>query len=299
MQLFRKTSLSRPEGEAGKTWPAIAMGFFVAFGGVLFGYGILFMPYWQKLFSTGYMDSDGNPNITTSQESTLLGVILQTIATAIPMFIAGRFFASIGVCMISAMIPLYQSETAPKWIRGVIIGAYQWAITIGLLLAAVINNTTSMRNNTGSYRIPVAVQFAWSLFLCFGMLVLPKPPRFLIMKDQLEKAACSLGESAAELAEIQASYNYEKSLGEASWLDCFRPPLLKRQCTGMAIQALQQLSSELHFYYCTKYFQNSGISSGFVISMITSAINVASTIPGMYTIDRWGRRPLLLWNTRL
>lgn len=49
------------------------------------------------------------------------------------------------------------------------------------------------------------------------------------------------------------------------------------------------------FYYGTKYFQNSGVSSGFVISMITSAINVASTIPGMYFIDRWGRRPLLLW----
>ncbi|EWZ46238.1 MFS transporter, SP family, sugar:H+ symporter [Fusarium oxysporum Fo47] len=116
------------------------------------------------------------------------------------MFIAGRFFADIGVGigvgMASAMIPLYQSETVPKWIRGVIIGVYQWAITIGLLLAAVVNNTTSMRNNTGSYRIPVAVQFAWSLVLCFGMLVLPKLPRFLIKKDQLEKAACSLGEPA-------------------------------------------------------------------------------------------------------
>jgi hypothetical protein len=40
MDFFRKASLSRPEGEAGKTWPAIAMGFFVAFGGVLFGYGM-------------------------------------------------------------------------------------------------------------------------------------------------------------------------------------------------------------------------------------------------------------------
>lgn len=49
------------------------------------------------------------------------------------------------------------------------------------------------------------------------------------------------------------------------------------------------------FYYGTKYFQNSGVSSGFVISMITSAINVASTVPGMYAIDKWGRRPLLLW----
>ncbi|EGU78710.1 hypothetical protein FOXB_10781 [Fusarium oxysporum f. sp. conglutinans Fo5176] len=126
------------------------------------------------------------------------------------MLIAGRFFAGIGVGMISAMIPLYQSETAPKCIRGVIIGAYQWAITIGLLLAAVINNTTTRE----------------------GCLLSRRIRRLPSDHPALE----------AELAEIQASYNYEKSLGEAFWLDCFRPPLLKHQCTGMAIQALQQLS---------------------------------------------------------
>ncbi|KAL6365760.1 hypothetical protein LRP88_00335 [Fusarium phalaenopsidis] len=328
MGIFRKASLSRPEGEAGKTWPAIAMGFFVAFGGVLFGYdtgtisGILAMPYWQRLFSTGYVDPNGEPNITTAQESTIvsilsagtffgalstalfsdylgrrpgliiacwifnLGVVLQTIATAIPMFSAGRFFAGFGVGLVSATIPLYQSETAPKWIRGAIVGAYQ--------------------NDTGSYRIPVAVQFAWSLVLFFGMLVLPETPRFLIKKNQPEKAALWLGRirrlpsdhpaAQAELAEIQASHEYEKSLGQVSYLDCFRLPLLKRQLTGMAIQALQQLSGvNFVFYYGTKYFQNSGISNGFIISMVTSAINVASTVPGMYAIDRWGRRPLLLW----
>ena len=48
------------------------------------------------------------------------GVILQTAATAIPMFVAGRFFAGYGVGMISASIPLYQSETSPKWIRGTV-----------------------------------------------------------------------------------------------------------------------------------------------------------------------------------
>ncbi|RKK66958.1 hypothetical protein BFJ69_g14929 [Fusarium oxysporum] len=106
------------------------------------------------------------------------------------MLIAGRFFAGIGVGMISTMIPLYQS--------------------------------------------------------------LSISPKLLPNGSELEKAACSLGRIRrlpsdhpaveAELAEIQTSYNHEKSLGEASWLDCFRPPLLKRQYTGMAIQALQQLS---------------------------------------------------------
>jgi len=348
MNTLRRASLTKPHGEEGKTWPAIAMGFFVAFGGVLFGYdtgtisGILAMPYWQRLFSTGFVDTDGNKNITTSQESAIvsilsggtffgalaspfltdylgrrpgllistwvfnLGVILQTAATSIPLFLAGRFFAGFGVGLISAMIPLYQSETAPKWIRGAIVGAYQWAITIGLLLAAVVNNATSKRNDTGSYRIPIAVQFGWSLILFGGMLLLPETPRFLIKKNRPEDASRALGRIRRlpadhpaiqhEIAEIRANHDFEASLGKSSYLDCFRPPILKRQATGMLLQALQQLTGiNFIFYYGTKYFQNSGVSSGFVISMITSAINVCSTVPGMYAIDKWGRRPLLFW----
>ncbi|KAK4151366.1 high-affinity glucose transporter RGT2 [Chaetomidium leptoderma] len=348
MGVLKSLSLSKPETVAGKTWPSIAVGLFVAFGGVLFGYdtgtisGILAMPYWQRLFSTGYIDADGNPNITASQESAIvsilsagtffgalsspfladsvgrrrgllistwvfnLGVVLHTVATSIPLFLAGRFFAGLGVGLISAMVPLYQSETAPKWIRGFIVGAYQWAITIGLLIAAVVNNATSKRDDTGSYRIPVAIQLAWSLILFVGLLVLPETPRYLIKRDNAEKAALALSRLrrlpvdheaiAVELAEVRASHEAEMAVGAGSYLDCFRPPILKRQLTGMGLQALQQLTGiNFIFYYGTKYFQNSGVSSGFVVSMITSAINVASTVPGMYAVDKWGRRPLLLF----
>ncbi|KAK3308396.1 high-affinity glucose transporter RGT2 [Chaetomium strumarium] len=348
MSFLKTLTLSGPENVAGRTWPAIVVGMFVAFGGVLFGYdtgtisGILAMPYWQRLFSTGYIDAEGNPNVTPSQESAIvsilsagtffgalssplladrvgrrlglmistwvfnLGVVLHTAATAIPMFLAGRFFAGFGVGLISAMIPLYQSETAPKWIRGFIVSAYQWAITIGLLLAAIVNNATARRNDSGSYRIPIAVQLAWSLILFLGLLFLPETPRYLIKKDNAEKAAQSLSRLrrlpidheavVAELAEVRAIHDFEMTMGQGSYLDCVRPPMLKRQLTGMGVQALQQLTGiNFIFYYGTKYFQNSGVSSGFVISMITSSINVASTIPGMYAVDKWGRRPLLLW----
>lgn len=63
---------------------------------------------------------------------------------------------------------MYQSETAPKWIRGTIVGTYQLAITIGLFLAAIVNNATQNRNDSGSYRIPIAIQFAWSIILVVG-----------------------------------------------------------------------------------------------------------------------------------
>jgi sugar porter (SP) family MFS transporter len=222
------------------------------------------------------------------------------------MFIAGRFFAGFGVGMVSALIPLYQSETAPKWIRGVIVGSYQFAITIGLLLAAIVDNATKDRQDTGSYRIPIAVQFAWSLVLIIGMLILPETPRFLIKQDKPEKAAKSLAkirrlpiDHAAiqdELGEIQANHEYELSLGKSSYIDCFRGKVLKRLLTGCLLQALQQLTGiNFIFYYGTQFFKNTGITNPFVISMITSAVNVTSTLPGLYAIDKWGRRPLLFW----
>ncbi|KAH8646621.1 glucose transporter-like protein [Xylariales sp. PMI_506] len=345
---LRRLSLHKPAEEAGKSWPAIVIGLFVAFGGVLFGYdtgtiaGILAMDYWQNLFSTGYRNTKGHLDVSPSQSSAIvsilsagtffgslaspvfsdnlgrrlaliisslvfvLGVILQTAAMALPIFLAGRFFAGLGVGLLSASVPLYQSETAPKWIRGAIVGAYQLAITIGLLLAAIVDYSTQNRQDTGSYRIPIAVQFAWAIILITGMIFLPETPRYLIMKGHPEKAARALGrlrripaDSPAvmtELKEIQANHDFEMSIGRASYVDCFRGQMLKRQLTGMGLQALQQLTGiNFIFYYGTQYFKNSGISNAFAIQMITSCINVVSTIPGLYAIDKLGRRPLLLW----
>jgi len=65
-------------------------------------------------------------------------------------------------------VPMYQSETSPKWIRGTIVGAYQLAITIGLFLASIVNNATKDRDDSGSYRIPIAIQFLWSIILVVG-----------------------------------------------------------------------------------------------------------------------------------
>jgi MFS transporter, SP family, sugar:H+ symporter len=137
--------LKKPEHVAGSAAPAIIIGCFVAFGGVLFGYdtgtigGILGMKYWRKLFSTGYINpKDNYPDVTASQSSEIVsilsagtffgalasapiadrlgrrigmmvdtviftvGVVLQTIATDIPVFVAGRFFAGFGVGLLSA-----------------------------------------------------------------------------------------------------------------------------------------------------------------------------------------------------
>lgn len=206
----------------------------------------------------------------------------------------------------TTIVPLYQSETAPKWIRGVIVGAYQLAITIGLLLASIVNNATQHRQDTGSYRIPIAIQFAWSIILVVGMLILPETPRYMVKQKNLPAAIKNLAkirrlqeDSPAvleEIAEIQANHEYELSLGETSYADCFKGNLLKRLLTGCCLQGLQQLTGiNFIFYYGTQFFKNSGFDNSFTISLITNCVNVVSTLPGLYAIEKWGRRPVLFW----
>jgi len=180
-----------------------------------------------------------------------LGVALQTAATEQTMFILGRLFAGFGVGLISAQVPMYQSETLPKWIRGAVVGCYQLCITIGLFLASIVSYATKNRTDSGSYRIPLAIQFAWGLILCGGLLFLPETPRYLIKVGKDTKALKALvwlrrlpendPHVLAELEDIKASYEYEKSLGSASYAECFRGNMGKRTLTGITLQSLQQL----------------------------------------------------------
>jgi SP family sugar:H+ symporter-like MFS transporter len=138
------------------------------------------------------------------------------------------------------------------------------------------------------------------------MLILPETPRYLIKKGKMEEAARSLSRLRRlpvddpslldELAEIKANHDFEMALGQPSYIDCFRGTLGKRQLTGCALQALQQLTGvNFIFYYGTQFFKNSGIHRPFVISMITNVVNVLSTFPGLYLVEKWGRRRLLLF----
>ena len=192
--------------------------------------------------------------------------------------------------------------------RGAVVSGYQWAITIGLLLAAVVNNATKDGTTHAAWRIPITIQFIWGFILTVGMILLPESPRWLIKKERDEDAARALSrlislppdhpELQAELQEIRYSFQQEKELGESSYIDCFRPghnKILLRTLTGIFIQAWQQLTGiNFIFYYGTVFFKNSGIQNPFLITIATSIINVFMTLPGMWGVERFGRRRLLL-----
>jgi len=332
--------LNKPADEPGAAWPGIMVGLFASFAGILYGYdtgtiaGIQEMPYWIKEFndpdqdrialivsilsvgtfvgalSAGYVSDFLGRRwgiIISAMIPFNLGVALQTAATEQTMFILGRLFAGLGVGLVSAQIPMYQSETLPKWIRGAVVGCYQLCITIGLFIAAIVSYATQDRTDSGSYRIPLAVQFAWALILSGGLLFLPETPRWLVKAGKDQKAVKSLvflrrleaddPHVLAELEEIQANYEYEKSLGSASYIECFRGNMGKRTITGITLQSLQQLVGiNFIIYYGTSYFSENveQLPDAFILQVIINLVNVFMTLPGLYAIDRFGRRPVLL-----
>ncbi|PPQ69775.1 hypothetical protein CVT25_009759 [Psilocybe cyanescens] len=255
-----------------------------------------------------------------------IGIAMQTAATQMSLFVVGRVFAGLGVGLVSVLVPMYQSEwwapinvcpiclilthqtSSPKWIRGAVVSTYQWAITIGILLAAIVNNSTKDFEKKSAYQIPIALQFAWAGILAFGMFFLPESPRWLIKRGRDADAAVSLSrltgasqnspEVESELEEIRQNYEEEKALGESTYADCFKfskNKIALRTLSGIFIQAWQQLTGiNFIFYYGTTFFKNSGINNPFTISIVTGVVNVVMTLPGIWGIERFGRRRLLL-----
>jgi sugar porter (SP) family MFS transporter len=193
-----------------------------------------------------------------------VGVALQLRASGVELLVLGRLVSGLGLGGVSTAVVLYLSEIAPKAVRGTLVSVYQFAINLGLLLAACIGHASKNLTTSASYRIPIAVQFAWSLTLGLGLCFFPESPRYYVKRMQLRRARDALARIrgqprtsdyiAAELAEITANYEYERKLTNTTWLDCFRGGLSLRAnggrvVVGTALQMFQQWTG-VNFIFC-------------------------------------------------
>ncbi|KAK4251781.1 general substrate transporter [Corynascus novoguineensis] len=305
--------------------------------------GILAMETFKNDFTTGYVDEEKNPGLYPSEISLIVamlsagtatgalvsapigdcwgrrlslifaigvfcaGAIIQVCATNVALLVVGRTLAGIGVGIVSVLVPLYQSEMAPKWIRGTLVCAYQLSITAGLLAAATVNILTYQLPSAAAYRIPIGLQLTWALVLALGLLILPETPRYLVKRGLKDAAALSLSRLRRldithpalieELAEIEANHEYEMALGPDTYKDIIfgEPHLGRRTLTGCGLQMLQQLTGvNFIMYYGTTFFNGAGVDNPFTISLIMQVINLVSTFPGLFVVESWGRRKLLI-----
>lgn len=147
------------------------------------------------------------------------------------------------------------SEVAPKAVRGAIVSGYQFFITVGLMLAAVVDQGTHNITNSGSYRIAMSLQWIWAIILATGLFLLPESPRHYVKQGRYDDAKRSLGKLRGqpvesdyikyELNELIANYDYETKHMRSSWIDCFTGGWtpsgnLRRVVLGMALQMMQQ-----------------------------------------------------------
>jgi sugar porter (SP) family MFS transporter len=238
--------------------------------------------------------------------------------TGLGLIVAGRLVAGVGVGFESAIVILYMSEICPRKVRGALVAGYQFCITVGIMLASIVDYAVKNRTDSGSFRIPIGIQFAWGLILGGGLLFLPDSPRFFVKRGRVEKARASLARLRgqppdseyveAELAEIIANEEYERSLIPAGswingWMNCFKGSVfksnsnLRKTILGTSLQMMQQWTGvNFIFYYSTPFLQSTGaISNTFLISLIFTLVNVCSTPISFYTVEKFGRRFLLLW----
>jgi SP family sugar:H+ symporter-like MFS transporter len=275
--------------------------------------------FFGALFSGDFADWIGRrTTIILSCFVFCIGVALQIASEDFKLLSAGRAIAGLGVGGVSCTIILYMSEIAPRRVRGALVSGYQFCITVGLLLASVVCYATKDRRDSSSYRIPIAIQALWAIILAVGLFVLPESPRYWVKRGNIEAATKCLARLRGqtwnsptiqqELSEIVANHEYElQQIPEGSylgsWMNCFRGNLrtpssnVRRTVLGTSLQMMQQWTGvNFVFYFGTTFFQSLGtISNPFLISLVTTLVNVCSTPVSFYTIERFGRRPLLIW----
>lgn len=184
-----------------------------------------------------------------------IGVAIQVAALTVGALVAGRFVAGLGVGGVSSTVILYVSEISPRRVRGLLVSVYQWAITIGLLLASGVDQGCKDLDTASSYRIPIGLQFIWAAILACGLFFLPESPRYYVRCGRMDDALRSLervrGQPGsniaiqAELAEIKANFEYEKQIASTSWSDCFKGGFsargnFRRVLAGTCLQMFQQ-----------------------------------------------------------
>ncbi|EXJ85317.1 MFS transporter, SP family, sugar:H+ symporter [Capronia epimyces CBS 606.96] len=218
----------------------------------------------------------------------------------------GRIIAGFAIGGMSVMVPAYQGESSPRHVRGAIVCCYQLFITIGILIANLINFGTERLHSTASWRIPMGIGFLFAIVLGFGILFFPETPRHQYRHGDIDNATTSIAKFNGvserhkvvkdQLVEMQEKLQVELEGGRHPWYEVFTGPrMLYRTILGMVIQALQQLTgANYFFYYGTTVFASVGLSNSYVTQIILGAVNVATTFPGLYFVEKFGRRRCLM-----
>ena len=224
---------------------------------------------------------------------------------ALTPFILYRILCGVGVGIASMLSPLYIAEISPSHIRGRLVSFNQLSIVLGMSVVYFVNwgiarqGDEAWINSTGWRLMLMSEAIPAVLFLVLLTLV-PDTPRWYVMKGYHDKARAILKrlvgetEAATTLEEIKTSLEVPEKTQAGTSLFAFGTLLI---VAGIMLSVFQQLVGiNAVLYYAPLMFKNlgAGTDSAMLQTAIVGVANVLFTVVAIATVDRLGRKPLLI-----
>ncbi|MDZ4797648.1 MAG: sugar porter family MFS transporter [Bryobacteraceae bacterium] len=242
--------------------------------------------------------------------------VLTGWAATFPLFVLWRIVGGVAIGMASGISPMYIAEISPEHLRGRLVALNQLTIVTGILAAQIVNWLIAERvaENASAEMIRMSWngQFAWrwmftavavpSVVFFLSVLMVPESPRWLMGRGRREEALRTLVRiggaeyGRAAIGDIESSLRISNS-GRAGLAELLSPSVRRVLWTGIALAVLQQWCGiNVIFNYAEEIYRGAGYSINDILLNIvfTGAINLVFTLVAMGTVDRLGRRPLML-----
>lgn len=220
-------------------------------------------------------------------------------------FLLARFGGGIAIGIASGLSPMYIAEVAPASIRGKLVSLNQLTIVIGILAAQIVNWLLVSDDTAWNVAMSWRWMFWSAAFPALAFLVLaafiPESPRWLAMKGRRERATQILTRiggntyAQSELSSLQNDMENKQKQGGLSLL--FSKPYRRVLTLGIIVAMFQQwCGTNVIFNYAQKVFQSAGydVDNTFINIVVTGIANLVFTFVAIYTVDRLGRRALML-----
>ncbi|KAK7391043.1 hypothetical protein VNO78_19349 [Psophocarpus tetragonolobus] len=232
----------------------------------------------------------------------IAGVAFNAAAQNLPMLIVGRLLLGSGVGFANQAVPVFLSEVAPSRIRGALNILFQLNITLGILFANLVNYATNKIKGGWGWRVSLGLGGLPALLLTLGAFMVVDTPNSLIERGHLE-------EGKAVLRKIRGIENVEAEfleLVDASLVakevnhpfrNILKPRNRPHLLISVALQIFQQFTGiNAIMFYAPVLFNTLGFKNDASLysAVITGVVNVVSTVVSIYSVDRLGRRILLL-----
>jgi sugar porter (SP) family MFS transporter len=244
-----------------------------------------------------------------------VSAVASAAAPGFTALVIARMVGGFGVGAALIIAPMYIAELAPAKLRGRVVSFNQLNIVIGISAAYFSNFLILKLGQTDlawvealkvvewNWRWMLGVEALPAVLYFVALYAVPESPRWLVMHGEDERALSILGrvsdgeQARADLRAVHETIDREEGRGRPAIRELFAPAMKLVLTIGVAVAVLQQITGiNAVFFYAPMIFEQSGIGTdaSFMQAVLVGIVNLLFTVLAILTIDRFGRRPLLV-----